>query len=372
MALTYKSRLRYRRFEEYPKVNALPLIVSSTTLVNVKPMHTKTTMKADGKGRGKEEVARAVKDFRFVRVNDRLFKVPEGFFLQMPSKMQWDLRFSAGDGLTPEKPIFLRHHSEDQFKQILSAYNAFPSLDINSLTLDHLLTIGELSFQYGLRDLARWFLPAFRDLIVGPHSPLCSMPNHVYVRTMRLVFQTRSVQLIGIIQASWANRLHTSELTPISALLFADMYGLRDLLGHACYAYLMSVYPRVEERLCFDERRFLNSRQKVYIQAGYHSLRAYWQRHGRDAPDFERGSECMQHIQCVYIWKQRWTFFLSQANDRFPEADVLNKLGLMLQLLRGDTVLSVSLSSSCRAAALEELTTKRGQVSQQLHHHFDV
>jgi hypothetical protein len=197
------------------------------------------------------------------------------------------------------------------------------------------------------------------------------MPNYVYVRMVKLVLQMKSVHLIGVIQASWANRIHTRELTPISALLFADMYGLRDLLGHACYAYLISVYPLVESGV-FDERKFLNSRQTRYIQAGYHSLRTYWQLYGCEPPQFERNPECTLHTQCLSVWKQRWLFFLKRANDRFPEADVLNKLGLMLQLLTSDAILSVCLSSSCREIALKELASKRDRVSHQLHHHFDV
>lgn len=198
------------------------------------------------------------------------------------------------------------------------------------------------------------------------------MPNYVYVRMMKLVLHMKSIDLIGVIQAAWANRIHTKELTPISALLFADMYGLRDLLGHACYAYSMSVYSRVEKGDCFDERMFLNPRQKLYIQAGYHSLRTYWQLYGREPPQFERDAECLLHNQCGYVWKQRWLHFLRRANDQFPEADVLNKLGFMLQLLAGDAILSVCLSSSCRAAALKELAGKRDRVSHQLHHHFDI
>jgi hypothetical protein len=52
------------------------------------------------------------------------FQVPDGFFMQMPLKTQYAIKFSAGQGLTPERPIFLQGHTEDQFKQILSAYNA--------------------------------------------------------------------------------------------------------------------------------------------------------------------------------------------------------------------------------------------------------
>lgn len=76
--MIYKFRLRYRRFEEYPKINALPLIISTTSM-DVKPIDTKTTIDADGKTRKKEEGSKADSKadnfFRFVRIKDRLFKV---------------------------------------------------------------------------------------------------------------------------------------------------------------------------------------------------------------------------------------------------------------------------------------------------------
>lgn len=77
MTLAYKSRLRFRKFDEYPRVNALPLIIPST-FREVKSSQMKTKARADlgviMKGKvGQKEEERM--DFRFVRVNDRLFKV---------------------------------------------------------------------------------------------------------------------------------------------------------------------------------------------------------------------------------------------------------------------------------------------------------
>lgn len=57
----------------------------------------------------------------------------------MSLKMQGDLRFSAGDGVTPEKPIFLGHHSQDQFEQILSAYNALYVVETSASDLADLI-----------------------------------------------------------------------------------------------------------------------------------------------------------------------------------------------------------------------------------------
>jgi len=75
MALAYKSRLRHRKFDEYPRVNALPLIISST-FREVKSSQMKTKERADvGTKEKVEQKEEKRMDFRFVRVNDRLFKV---------------------------------------------------------------------------------------------------------------------------------------------------------------------------------------------------------------------------------------------------------------------------------------------------------
>ena len=198
------------------------------------------------------------------------------------------------------------------------------------------------------------------------------MPNYFFLRMMKLALQTKSVELTGVIQASWANRIHSKELSPIWALLFADMHGLRDLLGHACYAYLMSVLGKIERGQDFNEPKLLKPRQAVYIQAGYHSLRACWELSGRHPPEFDGDPGCVLHSQCVRAWKQRWSTLLGRLEDRFPVVDVLNRLGLMLQLVKDDAVLAICLSSSCRTAALQALMRKRDRLTHQLHHHFDI
>lgn len=234
------------------------------------------------------------------------------------------------------------------------------------------MTVGELSIDYGLRDLVQWFSPTFRNLILGPHTPLSTMSSYFFLRMMKLSLQMKSIELIGIIQASWANRIHSRELSPLWALLFADMHGLRDLLGHACYAYLMGVLGKIEKGQDFNENKFLKPRQAVYIRAGYHSLRAYWELSGSQPPEFDGDPGCVLHLHCVRVWKQRWSALLVRLEDRFPVADVLNRLGLMLQLVKDDAILNLCLSPSCRTAALQALTRKRDRLSHQLHHHFDV
>ncbi|KAF9522589.1 hypothetical protein CPB83DRAFT_864251 [Crepidotus variabilis] len=380
MAVIHKTRLRYRKYEDFPKVNALPAAIicsstpTATTIRQVRSLHMKLKEK-DANHAVKDKLDRTKGDrreFRFVRVNDRLFKVPEGFFLQMSSTMQSAVGFSSNGGLTPEKPIFLVHQSEDQFKQILTAYNAFPSIDPHTLTLDHLLTISELSLHYGLKELNSWFLPAFRDLIHSAHSPLRTMPNFLFVRMMRLSLQLKDPQLIGVIQAAWANRFHIGELSAVWALIFADTHCLRDLLGHACYGYLLREHSKLETGENINERGLLSPRQVLYIKSGHISLRTYWRVVGRRPPDFECGPECVLHSHCDRVWRARWAVVLAQMPSGLSEVDPLNRLGFMLDRLKEDTIVEACVSPSCRLSALKALARQRDRLSHQLHHHFDI
>ena len=222
-----------------------------------------------------------------------------------------------------------------------------------------------------MRDLIQWFLTAFRKTISGPHSPLWSTSDKFFVRMMKLALRMRSLDLVGTIQTTWAGRMHTGGLSPVWAILFADMYGLRDLLGHACYAYLMGVHAKLKRGENFNERGMLQPRQVFYIRAGYHSLRTYWDQNARHPPDFEQSPDCTLHEQCVRVWKLRWAAFLDRP-WLFPDVDVLNRLGVMLERLKADMVLDFCLSSPCKTSALSALAKKRDLVSRQLHHHFDI
>ncbi|KAF8963021.1 hypothetical protein BDZ97DRAFT_1066592 [Flammula alnicola] len=355
MAMTCKHQLRYNRPMCSPKGDAVSFPLYSFPQRHQKPVQQKDERRA----------------LRFVLVDDTLFKVPEGFFQQMPLEIQEFVKFSSGLGSKPEAPIRLVGHTNDQFKQILTAYNAYPSLDVHALTLDHLLTIGELSLRYGLRDLARWFLPAFKATVTSHRTPLRTASNYVYVRTLKLAIGYRSAELCSSIQSKWVTRMYWGELRPLAGMLLADMYGMRDLLGHTYYVYLMMAEPRMRSGPGLDESGGLNSKQRTHILAGYYSLRTYWRQLQEHPPEFEAATECTSHLQCVRVWKIRWTTMLGRPCP-LPEVDVLGRLVFMERSLRDDILLEGCLTPPCKALALQAVSAKREQVSRHLHHHFDL
>ncbi|PPQ78737.1 hypothetical protein CVT25_010740 [Psilocybe cyanescens] len=307
----------------------------------------------------------------FVRVEDSLFKVPETFFRQMPQEIQEHTKFSSGLGKTPEKPILLVGHSNHQFRQFLDSYNSYPSLDSQSIDIDNLLTIGELSYLYQQRHLAHWFMPIFKEFVTSHQTALRKATNSIYVRAMKLGMAYGSRELCSSISTKWITRMHWRELDPLSALLFADTYGMRELLSHACYIYLMLVYRRIQLSQDIDSKGLLTPRQKTHVMSGYHSLSAYWNHLRLNPPDFEPDPVCGSHSQCVGAWRLRW---LAAAEKEYPlpEVDVLGRLMYIERCLREDMLVGVVLNRACKASALRVVSVKREMVSRQLHHHFDL
>lgn len=85
IAMVHKNRLRYRKFEDFPKVNALPIIINpstptAATFRQVKPLQMRHKEKDANMNHivGKDRLDRTKGDrrgIRFVRVSDRIFKV---------------------------------------------------------------------------------------------------------------------------------------------------------------------------------------------------------------------------------------------------------------------------------------------------------
>ncbi|KDR83072.1 hypothetical protein GALMADRAFT_1349243 [Galerina marginata CBS 339.88] len=366
MTMAHKYRLRYRPSLSSPKGNstAFPIYPVFRKPVPVYGREIGTCLK---KKLMEDERPRV----RFVRVEDRLFKVHERFFLQMPPDMPTFTTFRAGRGSTPEKPILIGGHSSAQFQQLLTAFDSYPSLDPRALTLDHILTIGELSCNYHMHDLARWFLPVFYNLVTSHDTPLRKSSNCIFIRMMKLAMVYRQLDLLISITAKWVSRLYWRELDPLSAVLFADVYGMRDLLGHACYVYLMSAERRIRDSQEIDPKGLLSPRQKTNILSGYYSLGAYWKHLRRTPLEFTPAPECQEHSRCVAVWKVRWAAAMEKECP-LADADVLARLVFVEQCLRDDMLLGVCLSFGCKVSALKAVSAKRDWVSKQLHHYFDL
>lgn len=239
------------------------------------------------------------------------------------------------------------------------------------MSLDHFLTIGELSYRYHLRDLALWFVPIFKDLVTSHQTPLRTCPNGIYVRTLKLAIAYRMAELSNSISTKWISRMHWRELEPLSAMLFADTHGMRDLLSHACYIYLMLSYKRIKSGESIDAQGLLTPRQRTYIMSGYHSLAAYWNHLRQNPTEFEMSPVCRSHSQCVGAWRLRWLVGMDSEYP-MPDVDILGRLSFVERYLRDDMILGVVLTPSCKVLALKSISTKREAVSRHLHHHFDL
>lgn len=166
------------------------------------------------------------------------------------------------------------------------------------------------------------------------------------------------------------------------AMVCGEQLGLRDLLAHGCYTYLLSVKARIEEALrspaglsrksIQDERGLLTTRLLTYVLSGYYSLRAFWAHLSSHPLEFESGEGCAKHSQCVGAWKLRWIAATRDKPCPLAEVDVLKRLMWLELCLAGDLLLGVCMETRCKSRALEALKRKRELVSRQLHHHFDL
>ncbi|KAH9480685.1 hypothetical protein JR316_0007285 [Psilocybe cubensis] len=308
---------------------------------------------------------------RFVRVEDSLFKVPESFFQNMPQEIQDHTKYTTGVGKTPEKPILLVGHTNHQFRQFLEAYNSYPSLNPRSMDVDTIFTIGELAYMYQQRHLALWFMPIFKDVVISAESPLHHASNNIFVRAMKLGIAYGSRELCHRVSTRWIARMHRRELDPLSALLFADTYNLRDLLSHAYYIYLMLVFRRIQQSHDIDPRGLLTPGQRTHVMSGYHSLSAYWNHLRLNPPEFEAAPSCTSHLQCLGAWRLQW-IAAAEKDYPLPELDILGRLTYIEKCLREEMVLDVVLNRVCKASALKAVSVKREMVARQLHHHFDL
>lgn len=165
-------------------------------------------------------------------------------------------------------------------------------------------------------------------------------------------------------------------------MVCGEQLGLRDLLAHGCYTYLLSVEARIRKALASphgvshstiqDERRLLAIRLLTHVLSGYHSLRAFWAHLSSHPLDFDPAEGCTNHMRCVRAWRLRWIAVIRDKPCPLAEVDVLKRLAWLELNLAGDLLLGVCIEMRCKARALEAVRRKREVVSRQLHHHFDL
>ncbi|KIK08101.1 hypothetical protein K443DRAFT_610346 [Laccaria amethystina LaAM-08-1] len=309
-------------------------------------------------------------DIRVVRVQNNLFEAPLEFFSQMPPEVLEIIAFHSGKGMSSADPIVLSGHTAPQFRLLLSAFNAYPQLDFRKFSLFQLLSLSELSCHYGLQNLRSWCLGAFFTVVNCQDSPLRTASHLLVFRMMKLALTFRHRASVLSIQNQWVRRLLLHELPALPALLLAEQHGLRHLLGHAYYAYLIHVRPRLLE-VCDPSFKHLSIKQKMHLREGYHSLLVYSKHLYATAPTLERAKGCKFHMQCVSAWKMWW----GSAAERpcaAPDIDIISRLSHIEKILEDDSLLGVYLTSECRILALESVSKKQTEFTSNLHHHFDL
>ncbi|KIM40980.1 hypothetical protein M413DRAFT_445752 [Hebeloma cylindrosporum] len=282
---------------------------------------------------------------------------------------------SPAQGPTPP-PTPTHDSSHDRFRHTVNEI----SDPLSPRTLQDFLTIGEQSLRH-LRQPSD--LQLYRTALehrVRTEPALRSVKSDIYFRILRLAALYNSLEVSISIQSKWVSRIHWGELRPVWAMVCGEQLGLRDLLAHGCYTFLLSVETRIKEALASpaglahssiqDERGLLTSRLLTHVLSGYHSLRAFWSHLASHPLEFESAEGCEKHSQCVGAWNLRWVAAIRDKPCPLAEVDVLKRLMWLELGLAGDLLLGVCMETPCKVKALEAVKKKREVVSRQLHHHF--
>ncbi|KAJ7133550.1 hypothetical protein C8R44DRAFT_25143 [Mycena epipterygia] len=208
-------------------------------------------------------------------------------------------------------------------------------------------------------------------LIGSPDTLLRTAKSETFVRLVRLALLYHDWDLCRSVVSRWLSRLHWHSISPAPAIVLADAFNLRQLLCHAYYVHLVNVAPRIARSLPIDAGSPLNSTQNVHVLCGYHSLLASWRQLQEAPPTFTAAATCASHPRCLIAWTARWALETGRSTA-LPPVDLLRRLFVMEENLTADEVLRECMGSECKLRALEAITRKRAEISDNLHHHFDL
>ncbi|KAJ7741387.1 hypothetical protein B0H16DRAFT_1565628 [Mycena metata] len=216
-------------------------------------------------------------------------------------------------------------------------------------------------------------MEGIKSLVNGSNTILRTAPSETFVRLIRLALLYRDPVLSRAVQSKWLTRLHWHDLPAPPALVVADDLDLRHLLCHAYYVHLVDVAPRIDREQSIDIGDSpLSAVQNLHVFCGYHSLLAAWKQLQESAPPFPPDAACSSHAQCVIAWNARWALETARVNTAFVAVDVLRRLLFMERRLEVDAVAADCMTAGCMSAALHAIATKRAEISDNLHHHFDL
>ncbi|KAF8215050.1 hypothetical protein K438DRAFT_1955047 [Mycena galopus ATCC 62051] len=272
-----------------------------------------------------------------------------------------------------ESPIDLTDHTVAQFRAFLWAVYARPLPSAKNVDISRLCSIAEVSHTYDFNALKLWSLEGLRTHVNA--TPLLrTARSKIFVRLIQLALLYRDADLSRAIQSKWLTRMHWHDLDPAPALVVADAYSLRHLLSHAYYVHLVNVAPRIARAQRIDDIVSpLSPAQNLHVFCGYYSLLASWKQLEEVPPPFAPDVKCPPdaHENCEIAWKARWTLETGRSSA-FAPVDVLCRLLFIERHLEADEVLKDCMTPGCRLEALDAIARKRAEISENLHHHFDL
>lgn len=246
-----------------------------------------------------------------------------------------------------------------------------PLPSAKTLDLARLCSIAEVSFKYDFNSLKLWSMEGIHSLVNAPNTILRTAQSETFVRLIRLALLYRDADLTRSVQLKWLTRIHWHDLPPAPAIIVADAYDLQHLLCHAYYVHLVDVEPRIARAQPIDAGSPLTPTQNLHVFCGYHSLLASWKQLQEAPPAFAQDAKCRTHPRCLIAWQARWALETGRSSA-FSPVDVLCRLLFMERHLEADEVLKDCMSAGCRREALDAIAKKRAEISDNLHHHFDL
>jgi hypothetical protein len=164
--------------------------------------------------------------------------------------------------------------------------------------------IAEITNKYHFVTLEGWAVEAIHRVLSGVHGPPVFALNTSdrLSRVLEISIICNHIRLRDSVVAQWTSRILRRELEPAPALVVADKYNLRMLLGVAYYIQLMEVGTS------FSKDNKLNREQRIRLMSGHWSLVNLWDELRVTSPKFEKGANgCVYHnAGCVSIWAAKW------------------------------------------------------------------
>jgi hypothetical protein len=168
-------------------------------------------------------------------------------------------------------------------------YESPPEIEVcnsKDADIDGLVKIAEITNKYHFGSLEGWAIEAIYKVLSGkygePLQPLKTSDR--LARVLEASILCGHNLLRDLVSDQWTASIITRELDAAPALLIADKYDLRMLLGCAYYMQLMMIGTN------FSREDGLSRDQRIRLISGHLSLVNLWERLRITPPKFEKVS----------------------------------------------------------------------------------